>query len=72
EWEAQNAVATFRRYDEQFLARQHAVYHDETQLIQSSKEAVQELESLLQSDTESDVGKASRKGAPFFSPSDVR
>jgi len=72
EWEAQDAVATFRRHDEQFLARQHAVYHDETQLIQSSKEAVQELESLLQSDTESDVGTASRKGAPGFSPSDVR
>ena len=72
EWEAQDAVATFRGHDEQFLARQHAVYHDETQLIQSSKEAVQELESLLQSDTESDDGKPSRKGAPVFSPSDVR
>ncbi|MEK6210605.1 MAG: monovalent cation:proton antiporter-2 (CPA2) family protein [Pseudomonadota bacterium] len=71
EWEAQDAVATFRRHDEQFLARQHAVYHDETQLIQSSKEAVQELESLLQSDTESD-GKPSRKGAPVFRPSDIR
>jgi len=71
EWEAQDAVATFRRHDEQFLARQHAVYHDETQLIQSSKEAVQELESLLQSDAESD-GEPSRKGAPVFSPSDVR
>lgn len=70
EWEAQDAVATFRRHDEQFLARQHAVYHDETQLIQSSKEAVQELESLLQSDTESD-GEP-RNDAPVFSPSDVR
>ncbi|MGQ0578364.1 MAG: monovalent cation:proton antiporter-2 (CPA2) family protein [Betaproteobacteria bacterium] len=68
EWEAQDAVATFRRHDEQFLVRQHAVYHDETQLIQSSKEAVQELESLLQSDAESDGGKS----APVFSPSDVR
>jgi glutathione-regulated potassium-efflux system ancillary protein KefC/glutathione-regulated potassium-efflux system protein KefB len=71
EWQAQDAVATFRRHDEQFLARQHAVYHDETQLIQSSKEAVQELESLLQSDTEGD-GEPSRKDAPVFSPSDVR
>ena len=71
EWQAQDAVATFRRHDEQFLARQHAVYHDETQLSQSSKEAVQELESLLQSDTESD-GEPSSKDAPVFSPSDVR
>jgi glutathione-regulated potassium-efflux system ancillary protein KefC/glutathione-regulated potassium-efflux system protein KefB len=72
EWEAQDAVATFRRHDEQFLASQHAVYHDETRLIQSSKEAVQELESLLQSDTEGDGGKSSLKAAPVFSPSDVR
>jgi len=72
QWEAQDAVATFRRHDEQFLASQHAVYHDETRLIQSSKEAVQELESLLQSDTEGDGGKSSLKAAPVFSPSDVR
>ena len=71
EWESQDAIATFRSHDEQFLASQHAVYHDETQLIQSSKEAVEELESLLQSDTEGD-GEPSRKGAPVFSPSDVR
>ncbi|HKQ26720.1 MAG TPA: monovalent cation:proton antiporter-2 (CPA2) family protein [Burkholderiales bacterium] len=72
EWESQDAVATFRSHDEQFLASQHAVYHDETKLIQSSKDAVQELESLLQSDTESDSGKPSGKGSPVFSPSDVR
>ncbi|MGH8634604.1 MAG: cation:proton antiporter, partial [Burkholderiales bacterium] len=59
-WEAQDAVATFRNHDEQFLVRQHAVYHDETRLIQSSKEAVQELESLLQSDTERDEGRGMR------------
>ena len=72
EWESQDAVATFRSHDEQFLASQHAVYHDETKLIQSSKDAVQELESLLQSDSETDGGKPSGKGAPVFSPSDVR
>jgi glutathione-regulated potassium-efflux system ancillary protein KefC/glutathione-regulated potassium-efflux system protein KefB len=72
EWEAQDAVATFRSHDEQFLVRQHAIYHDETQLIQSSKEAVQELESLLQSDAEGDGTEPSRKDAPVFSPSDVR
>ena len=70
EWEAKEAVATFRRHDEQFLLSQHAVYHDESRLIQSSKEAVQELESLLQSDTESDGGK--NTAPPVFSPSDVR
>jgi len=69
QWEAKDAIATFRRHDEQFLLSQHAVYHDESRLIQSSKEAVQELESLLQSDTESDSAKTA---APVFSPSDVR
>jgi len=72
EWASQDAVATFRHHDEQFLARQHAVYHDETRLIQSSKEAAQELQSLLQSDIESDGSGSSRKGAAVFSPSDVR
>jgi len=69
QWEAKDAIATFRRHDEQFLLSQHAVYHDESRLIQSSKEAVQERESLLQSDTESDSAKTA---APVFSPSDVR
>jgi glutathione-regulated potassium-efflux system protein KefB len=72
EWEARDALATFRSHDEQFLVRQHAVYHDETQLIQTSKEAVQELQGLLQSDAESDGNEPSRKDAPVFSPSDVR
>lgn len=55
EREARESVATFRQYDEHFLERQHAVYHDESQLIQSNKEAMKELEGLLQSDTEDRV-----------------
>ena len=68
-WEAQQIVARFQAHDAQTLRRQHAVYHDETQLIQSSKQAAEELESLLESDQES----ATRVlGAPVFTPSDVR
>jgi glutathione-regulated potassium-efflux system ancillary protein KefC/glutathione-regulated potassium-efflux system protein KefB len=71
EWQAQDTIATFRRYDEKFLARQHAVWHDQSQLIQSSREAVQELELLLQSDPDDEAVKSLRD-KPAFDPSDVR
>ena len=50
--ETEDAARTFRAYDEQFLARQHAIYHDETQLIQNSRQAVAELDALLQYDAD--------------------
>jgi monovalent cation:proton antiporter-2 (CPA2) family protein len=49
--EAQHAVATFQRHDEETLAKQLAIHHDESQLIQSAREAAQELEELFESDT---------------------
>jgi glutathione-regulated potassium-efflux system ancillary protein KefC/glutathione-regulated potassium-efflux system protein KefB len=68
-WEAQQIVARFQAHDEQTLRRQHAVYHDETQLIQSARQAAEELQGLFESDQED----ASRVlGTPAFSPSDVR
>jgi glutathione-regulated potassium-efflux system ancillary protein KefC/glutathione-regulated potassium-efflux system protein KefB len=68
-WEAQQVVARFQAHDEQALRRQHAVYHDETQLIQSARQAAEELQGLFESDQED----ASRVlGTPAFSPSDVR
>jgi glutathione-regulated potassium-efflux system ancillary protein KefC/glutathione-regulated potassium-efflux system protein KefB len=69
-WDAQTTVARFQRHDEKTLARQHAIYHDETQLIQTSKEAASELESLLEQDQE-DASEIDTPTAPF-SPSDVR
>ncbi len=50
---ARRAREFFRAHDEAALARQHAIYHDETKLIQSAKEAVRELEELFEADTES-------------------
>jgi glutathione-regulated potassium-efflux system ancillary protein KefC/glutathione-regulated potassium-efflux system protein KefB len=68
-WEAQQVVARFQAHDEEALRRQHAVYHDETQLIQSARQAAEELQGLFESDQED----ASRVlGTPAFSPSDVR
>jgi glutathione-regulated potassium-efflux system ancillary protein KefC/glutathione-regulated potassium-efflux system protein KefB len=69
-WDATNLVARFRSHDEKSLERQHAVYHDETQLIQSAKEAASELEGLLQQDRE-DAAEI-ETSAVAFSPSDVR
>jgi monovalent cation:proton antiporter-2 (CPA2) family protein len=69
-WDARDSVATFRGYDEQSLQRTHAVYHDETQLIQTGKQAAQELEALLQSDGEQ-AGRASASGKAPFDPSEV-
>jgi glutathione-regulated potassium-efflux system ancillary protein KefC/glutathione-regulated potassium-efflux system protein KefB len=69
-WEAEATVSRFQLHDERTLERQHAVYHDESQLIQSVNEAARELEDLLQQDRD-DAGQLERNGAPF-SPSDVR
>jgi hypothetical protein len=38
--------------DEALLARQHAIYTDEAALIQSVKQAAEELESLFESDAQ--------------------
>ena len=68
-WQAKNTVSTFRAHDERALARQHAVYHDETQLIQSSKEAARELQGLFESDSEQ---TRRERQTPLFTPEDVR
>lgn len=43
-------VAMFEQHDEALLKRQAAVFRDEDKLVQTSKEAAQELEQLLQED----------------------
>ncbi len=67
-WEAKDTIATFRAHDERTLKRQHAVYHDETQLIQTSRQAATELQGIFESDRETQSDTAS----PVFSPEDVR
>jgi monovalent cation:proton antiporter-2 (CPA2) family protein len=71
-WDARDTVDIFQRHDEHLLERQHAVYHDESKLIQTSREAAQELEQLFESDIETDAGSAQETAKPVFSPSDVR
>jgi glutathione-regulated potassium-efflux system ancillary protein KefC/glutathione-regulated potassium-efflux system protein KefB len=43
-------IEQFKKYDEELLLRQHAVYQNETQLIQTSRQALADLESLFESD----------------------
>ena len=48
--EIERAVRVFREHDEHQLRASHAIYLDETRLIQSAREAALELEELLESD----------------------
>jgi glutathione-regulated potassium-efflux system ancillary protein KefC/glutathione-regulated potassium-efflux system protein KefB len=66
--ETERTIERFRMHDAQTLQRQHAVYHDERQLIQTSREAAAELQGLF----ESDIQNGERAAGDTFSPSDVR
>src|ERR671914_73763 len=50
--EARRSVAMFQKHDEALLARQQAIYTDEAALIQSAKQAAEELESLFEYDAQ--------------------
>ncbi len=69
-WEAKEISERFRLYDARLLEQQHAVYHDETQLRQASRDALQELDALLRGDRE--VVGADGGSPAVFSPSDIR
>jgi glutathione-regulated potassium-efflux system protein KefB len=49
--ESQRTVEIFRKYDEDLLQKQHAVYKDENQLSQVYQQAMTDLESLFESDS---------------------
>jgi len=50
--EADEAARLFRRHDEALLARQHAIYEDEAQLIAATRAGAEELERLFEQDAE--------------------
>ena len=50
EGEVNQLVATFREKDHQLIREQHAVQHDEEQLIQTTRDTARELELLMRSD----------------------
>jgi len=50
EQEAARIVETFAEHDEETLRRQQAVAHDMDKLVQTTREAAVELESLIRAD----------------------
>ena len=50
EKEVHRLIATFREKDAQLIREQHAVQHDEEQLVQTARDTARELELLLRSD----------------------
>ena len=50
--DAAMTIAQFKDHDLALLRRQQAVYQDEAKLIQSAREASEELQSLFESDRE--------------------
>jgi hypothetical protein len=46
----EHLVGMFEKFDHALLERQFAVFEDEEKLVQTSKEAAEELEQLLQED----------------------
>ena len=47
---AEHAIAFFRRHDEETLEAQYAVHHDEARLVQTTREAAEELKELFEAD----------------------
>jgi glutathione-regulated potassium-efflux system ancillary protein KefC/glutathione-regulated potassium-efflux system protein KefB len=47
---AADSVEKFRVFDEALLARQHAIYQDESALIESAKQSAEELRGLFEAD----------------------
>ena len=51
EQQTRSTVEVFKAHDEKTLLAQQAIHHDETKLIQTAKEAAQELQTLFEADT---------------------
>jgi monovalent cation:proton antiporter-2 (CPA2) family protein len=49
--EIERTITTFRDHDEKVLRDQHGFYKDERQMIQTTKQAAEELRGLLEADT---------------------
>jgi glutathione-regulated potassium-efflux system protein KefB len=60
---AADRVERFRRYDEDLLKKQALVYDDETKLIQSTRDALVDLQKLFEADAEPGAEREREKGA---------
>jgi len=55
--EAKGIIARFRDHDENLLQSQHAIYHDEAKLVQTVKDAAEELRSIFEADSKTAAEK---------------
>jgi len=55
EQKAQDTVTQFREHDEATLVRQHAIHHDELALIQTARDAAEDLRRLFESDANAEA-----------------
>lgn len=60
---AVDRVERFRRYDEDVLKKQALVYDDETKLIQSTRDAMSDLQQLFEADAEPGAQRERQRGA---------
>jgi glutathione-regulated potassium-efflux system protein KefB len=60
---AADRVERFRRYDEELLKKQALVYDDETKLIQSTREAMTDLQRLFEADAERSAERERQRDA---------
>jgi glutathione-regulated potassium-efflux system protein KefB len=55
---AADRIARFRKHDEQLLKAQYLVYDDDAALVQTSKEALVDLQHLFEADTADETGES--------------
>jgi glutathione-regulated potassium-efflux system ancillary protein KefC/glutathione-regulated potassium-efflux system protein KefB len=53
--DAQRSIELFREFDEALLKKQHAIYQDEAALIESVKQAADELQNLFEADAAASI-----------------
>ena len=62
--QAVDRVERFRRHDEKLLKTQYLVYDDETRLVQTSIEALSDLQKLLDADMAPEAAQERQSAAP--------
>jgi glutathione-regulated potassium-efflux system protein KefB len=62
--QAVDRVERFRRHDEKLLKTQYLVYDDETRLVQTSIEALSDLQKLLDADMSPEAAQERQSAAP--------
>ncbi len=71
ESDVEHTVTTFREFDENSLLQQHAVYQDEEKLMQSTRQATEDLKDLFESAPAAELGVNSGNGRERRKATDV-